>query len=231
MSRTESMTITEREGVKAVIRWQYQLHEIKHHEFESSQRCDLATVMPLAHTMADIYKCLHQGTFGYWKHIPGRKFFRNHLANDYFNVQAVSDAPVLESVTPDHSIVRVNLKPYKAAVNEYEKEAFFILEKVVLDSSLIEKGCIKEFFDTLHMFKELNLAGELTIENRSYVIPNDDVEYFLRECYEFKKTHGILPLLSHSKIYHRLNHPSYVIADLSVIKNSPLTFLLQDTAR
>ena len=231
MSRAESMTITEREGVKEVIRWQYQMHEIKHHEFESSRRCDLATVMPLAHTIADIYKCLHQATFGYWRHIPSREFFRNHLANDYFNVQAASDAPVLESVTPDHSILRVNLRPYKAAVKEYTKEAFFILEKVVLDSALIAKGRKKEFFETLHMFKELNAAGELTIEDKSYIISDDDVEYFLRGCYRFIKTHGVLPLFSHSEVYHRLNRPSYVIADLSVIKNSPLAFLLQDTTR
>ncbi len=229
MSRTESLKITHKEGVKEVIRRQYQLHEIKHHEQESCRRSDLVTIMPRTHTMADIYKCLHQGTFGYWKHIPSRQFFRNHLADEYFNVQAESDAPVLEAVTPDHSIVRVNLRPYKAAVKEYEKEAFFILEKVVLDSSLIEKGCKKEFFETLHMFKELNLAGDLTIENRSYVMSEDDVEYFLRECYKFINAHGVLPLFSHSEIYHRLNHPSYVIADLSVIKNSPLVFLLQDT--
>lgn len=229
MPRTEHLKITEKEGLKEVIRGQYQWHEIKHHKVESSRRNGFVTVRPRAHTMADIYKCLHQGTFGYWKHILSREFFRNHLANDYFNVHAASDAPVFESVTPDHSIVRVNLRPYKAVVNEYEKEAFFILEKVVLDSSLIEKGCKNEFFETLHIFKELNAAGELTIENRSYVLPDDDVGHFLRECYQFVTAHGVLPLLSHSDIYHRLNHPSYVIADLSVIENSPLAFFLQDT--
>ena len=42
---------------------QFELHEIRHHEaVDANDRG--AVVMPRAHAIADVYKCLHQGEFG-----------------------------------------------------------------------------------------------------------------------------------------------------------------------
>lgn len=205
---------------------QYILHEIEHHPALPTEPQEPLIVQTLAHDMPDIYKCLHQGTFGYWNHIPSAEFFRKHLADDYYKVEASSSSPVLESVSPDDSILRVNLRPYKALFPDDEEEAFFMLEKLVLDSAMVQKGSVRRFFDALKAFRELNDRALLIIDHRRYVIPPKRVDQFLIEMRKFLDQHRTLPLFSHSAVYHKLNQPSYVVADLAVLERSPLASLL-----
>lgn len=232
VSSSEPLQLTHGVGVRKVILHQYILHEVRHHPPVESQGRETTAVTPLAHAMADIYKFLHQGTFGYGpaggvKHIPSPEFFREHLANDYYRVEPAANAPILEPVTLDDSILRINLRPYRSVFERNEDRGFYTLEKVVLDSSMIEKGSPENLFVALSVFEDLNNKEELSIESRSYVIPPRMVDGFLRELESFIRSHGVLPLLSHSEAYHRLNRPSYVVADLAVLERSSLAFLLQ----
>jgi hypothetical protein len=179
--------------------------------------------------MPDIYKLLHQGTFGYWEHIPSKAYFRKHLADDWESATSREEEPVLEPVTHDNTILRVNLRPYMALFPGAEGRAFFILEKLVLDSATIEKGTPEHFFSLMSAFREINRDAALIIDNRRYVIPPALVEQFFAETKGFIAHQGILPLFSHSPGYHELNNPAYVIADTIVLEKSSLAFLLDET--
>lgn len=223
---TQRLALAEKENLLELLLRQYILHEVDHHPRPQTRPQKLMKVRTLAHDMPDIYKCLHQGTFGYWDHFPSPEYFRKHSADDYYSVEASDSEPVLETVTPDKSILRVNLRPFKARFPGEEDKAFFMLEDLVLESSRIEKGSPETLFEALMAFRELNRQGALIIDNRRFMIPLPRVETFFRELKQVLMQMSTLPLFSHSPEYHRLNRPAYVIADLAPLKRSPLAFLL-----
>lgn len=223
---TKRLTLAEKESLLEVLLRHYILHEVDHHPPLQTEPKKPLKVRTLAHDMPDIYKLIHQGTFGYWNHIPSPEYFRKHLADDYYNVEASDCGPVLETVSPDESILRVNLMPFKTLFPGEEDRAFFMLEELVLESSMIEKGSPEILFDALMTFRELNNQGALIIDNRRLMIPPARVDRFLLELKQFVTQMNTLPLFSHSTQYHNLNRPSYVIADLKPLRSSQLAFLL-----
>ncbi len=223
------LTAAETENLLEVLLRQYILHEIKHHPPQETTPPKALKVRTRAINMPDIYKLLHQGTFGYWDHFPSKAYFRKHLADDWESVTPLEGEPVLESVTHHNTIVRVNLRPYKALFPEEEDRALFMLEKLVLDSAAVEKGSSEWFFSVMSAFREINGQAALIIDNRRYVIPPALVEQFFTETKRFIAQQGYLPMFSHSPGYHNLNRPAYVIADTVVFKGSPLAFLLNET--
>ena len=225
----QHLTAAETENLLEVLLRQYILHEIKHHSPLKATPRKALKVKTRAMDMPDIYKLLHQGTFGYWEHIPSKEYFRKHLAEDWESVTSREGEPVLESVTHDNTILRVNLRSYKALFPGEEDRAVFMLEKLVLDSATIEKGSPEHFFSVMSAFREINKQAALIIDNRRYVIPPALVEQFFTETKGFITHHGILPLFSHSPGYHELNRPAYVIADTVVLQRSSLAFLLDAT--
>lgn len=231
---TQSPQRVDKEGLRKVVLRQYLNHEVKHHPPVEGGETQTSTVTPRAHGMADIYKLLHQGTFGYGPaagvpHIPNRDFFIGHMTNEYFKAIPNPNEPVLEFVAPDDSIFRVNIRPFRALFRGKEREGFDMLADLVMDSSEIEKGSVKQFFATLKTFAVLNGKGELSIEGRSYVIPASAVNGFFSDIDEFIRNQRDLPVMGQSENYHRLVDPAYVVADLVVLKESPLAFLLDHT--
>ena len=225
----QHLTVAETESFLEVLLRQYILHEIRHHPPLETTPHKALKVRTRAMDMPDIYKLLHQGTFGYWDHIPSKEYFRKHLTDDWESVTSREGEPVLESVTHDNAILRVNLIPYKAFFPGEEDRAFFMLEQLVLDSAKVKKGSPEHFFSLMSAFREINKQAALIIENRRYVIPPALVEQFFTETKGFIAHHGILPLFSHSPGYHELNRPAYVIADTIVLEKSSLAFLLDET--
>ncbi len=217
---------TDMEGLMEVLVRQYILHEVTHHPKVEPRPKKPVKVRTLAHDMRDIYKLLHQGTFGYWQYIPDPEHFREHLIDDYYQVHGEKRGPLLETVTIDNSILRINLGSYKSLFPGEEDKAFSMLERLVLESAAVEKGDPEELFAALSAFKELNNRAALIIDNRRFVIPPVGVAQFLAELKQFIEHYAILPFMSHSPGYRKLNHPSYVIADLAVLEQSPLADLL-----
>lgn len=231
VAKQESLQLTSKEGVKKVILAQFLLHEVAHHRPSKPSDAAPMTLPTKAHRMADVYKCLHQGTFGYGpaggvKHIPSPEYFEKHLTDDYYSTTPAVDAPVLESVTPNDAIQRVNLRPYRKIFDGRDDEGFDQLKKVVMDASLIEKGSAEALRKALDCFKTLNHAKAFCIDDQCYIIPLQMVERFIEELEKYLRVNESIPLLSHSKAYHRLNRPSYVVVDLPVLEESPLAFLL-----
>jgi hypothetical protein len=214
------------ENLLEVLLRQFILHEVEHHPPPQTEPHKAVKVKTLAHDMPDIYKLLHQGTFGYWQHSPNREFFTKHLTDKWRAATSEKAGAVLESVTHDNTILRVNLRPYKAFFPGDDNRSFSMLEKLVLDSATIEKGNAEWFFSVMAAFRAINRQAALTIGNRRYVIPPARVERFFGETKHFIAHHGVLPRFRHSPAYRRLNRPAYVIVDTIVLKTSPLAFLL-----
>jgi hypothetical protein len=62
----------------------------------------------------DVYKLVHQAAFGNGHLITDEAGARAYLQSELDSVQADSSEPLIEPLSPDGSIVRVNLRPFKA---------------------------------------------------------------------------------------------------------------------
>jgi hypothetical protein len=62
----------------------------------------------------DIYKLAHQAAFGNGHLITDEAGARAYLQSEFDSVTADAAAPLVEALSPDGSVVRVNLRPFKA---------------------------------------------------------------------------------------------------------------------
>jgi hypothetical protein len=234
MNETASQPLQafDRNGIQKVIINQYLLHETKHHPAVKNGETRTPTVRPRAHRMADIYKCLQHCTFGRSAAAgvaqpQSRDWLIDHMTGEYFEARPDPEQPLLEFIAPDDSVIRVNFRPYRALFQDREQEGLDMLVDLIMDSSEIEKGSVKQFFTTLKSFVEMNNGGEIHIDGRSYIIPSAQIDAFFNDVQRFMRSNGEIPRLGHSETYRRLNDPSYMVADLAVLKESPLAFLLE----
>ena len=223
--KTDGMRL--RDNTRDLLIQQYLLHEVEHYPFHVTHNGRATPAKPRAHTLFDIYKCLHQGEFGVAHTIdePGR--FRDRLYHELRESQSKSDEPVVENVAIDGNIMRLNLRPYRALFGDDTGKACDLLVDVCLRSGNISKGSSKRFLSLLYSFKDLNSAGELVVGNVIYAFPPEMVEHFLMEVKRLAHRMGEIPVFSHSTNYRRLNTPSYRVVDLSVIRKSPLAFIIE----
>jgi len=217
-----------RQNLKELLIQQYLLHEVEHHPFHTIHGGGPTPAEPRAHTLVDIYKCLHQGEFGVAHTIddPGR--FRDRLYHELLESQPRSDEPVLENVAVDGTIMRLNLRPYRALFGDDTSKACDLLAEACLRSADIPKGSSERFLSVLYSFKDLNSAGELVVGNVIYVFPTEMVKHFLMQIRELARRMGEIPVFSHSPNYRQLNAPSYRVVDISVIQQSSLVFIFDE---
>jgi len=217
-----------REGVRHVLLAQYALHEANHHSECVRGAAEHVPTVPKAHTIADIYKCLHQGQFGVGHSIEDPVKFANLLAIDLARAEPNSAEPVLENVSPIGSVFRVNLRPYRRIFAGRDEFASRLLAGLCLSSAAIQAGTRKDFIMSLEWFKDLNNSGELAIRCRSYMFPGHLIDLFLEQVNDFVKTTGSIPVLGHSLVYKKFNAPSYRVVDRAVLERSSLASLLED---
>jgi hypothetical protein len=101
----------------------------------------------------DIYKLLYQGAFGVG-HILSNKAWKILVEEaNRINLEEHKDDPLIEPVSPDETIVRVNLRQYITSGGDLEK-----LFHVMKESAKI-KGNKDKFLQLWSEFKELNAKG------------------------------------------------------------------------
>ena len=76
----------------------------------------------------DVYKFVYQAANGNGHLITDESDDRKYLAQELASVQANSDEPLIEPVSPDGKIVRVNLRPFKASGGNIDKLADAMIE-------------------------------------------------------------------------------------------------------
>jgi hypothetical protein len=217
-----------RKGVRHVLLAQYALHEASLHSECGRGAAEHVPTVPKAHTIADIYKCLHQGQFGVGHSIEDPVKFAKLLAIDLARAEPNSAEPVLENVSPAGSVYRVNLRPFRRIFAGRDELASRLLAGLCLSSAATQIGSRKDFIKSLEWFRDLNNCGELAIHGRSYMFPGNLVDLFLEQVNDFVRTTGSIPVLGHSTVYKRFNAPSYRVVDRAVLEHSSLATVLQD---
>ncbi|MDF1553218.1 MAG: hypothetical protein P1P84_09160 [Deferrisomatales bacterium] len=214
-----------REGVRQVVVSQFMLHETQHHP--DRLQGETGPRMPRAHTLGDIYKCLHQGEFGPGHMIDDAGRFLERLTEEVHLVPAGGEEPVLESLAPDDSIFRLNLRPFKSLFpGEEVDNACRVLSLVCSESAGLREGTPERFFHKLTAFQTVNDAQALVADGTLFVYPAELVAGFLRDTLALARASQGVAVLGHSPGYHQLNAPSYRVVEEVVLKGSPLAFLM-----
>jgi hypothetical protein len=220
--------ITRLEGLRRVLLGQYMFHEAKWSPAAEGDVMEAGPTIPKAVTLADIYKCLHQGEFGVGHSIDDVGTFSRRLGAELLAAEPSSVEPVLEDVSPAGAIFRINLRPYRTLFHGRDASATEMLANACLSSAKVRLGSLKSFINSLKDFRDLNAAGELVVQDRSYIFPEVLVDSFLAQVDDFIKGAGTIPVLSHSAIYKRYNAPSYRVVDRATLVRSDLAFLLSE---
>jgi len=146
----------------------------------------------------DVYKLIYQTVFGI-EHLMGQgEEAQVKLIKEMENIEKISDEMLLENISLNNTIVRVNLKPFKKIYNQPAR-----LFKVMITSSELIKGKQDDFIVLWNEFFQL-------VKNGKPVFSIAELEKFSREMKKKK-----YPSVSHSAIYKEKNKPAYRV----VVKN------------
>lgn len=216
-------------GLQQVLIQQYMLHEMEHHVLQADRAQADPPVLPVAHELIDIYKCLHQGEFGVGHTIDHPEGFRNRLHQEVMRSTSAEPArePAVECVSADGGMLRVNLRALRSAFAEDVARAVDDLARVCIESAQVTRGVGTRFFESLDGFMMLNRTGQITLAGHVVAFPSQWVETFLYEVRKLMQRIRQVPVFSHSQSYKQLNRPSYRVVVRSVLEASPLAGILE----
>ncbi len=140
----------------------------------------------------DIYKCLYQGVFGAEHLLLNVNKARIFFFDEFDRIAAENKQPLVEPVSVDGQIIRVNFAPYKATGGPAEK-----LWEVFKDSARAftpQHGLLEELWT---QFYSLGQNGHLPFD------PDK-----ISEFGHMQKQKGYPPQ-HHTPDYRRNNHPAY----------------------
>ncbi len=222
-------TVSNEPGILRILLEQYRLYEVKHHPPRPHGEDESRIVVPKVHTVADVYKCLHQGEFGIGHSIDDPVRFGQMLVRELQLARPNAEEPILEDVSCDGSVFRLNLRAYRGRFPADESRASALLLDVCLESAMIHRGQGERFLGILAGFQNLNRSGSLCVDSTVYVFSDALVAHFLREVNDFIERWGHIPVLSHSSVYRKYNDPSYRVVDRAALERSALASLLDET--
>jgi len=145
--------------------------------------------------MLDVYKLLHQATFGPGHLIANRKNAREWLEQEAGQVVPAAGEPLVESVHPNGDIVRVHLRPYLA----YERKLKPLLDAFVRSAGQVQ-GDPALMAHRWRLFEShCEPAGEFA------------AQFDLREVRLFGRTRAVesWPAVHHSPPYQSAYRPAY----------------------
>ena len=140
----------------------------------------------------DVYKMLYQGEFGVKHIIDNPEAARRYLDIELEQVNPDAYMSLWEVITPDSSMIRINLRSFKANNLDPDK-----LWEAMVKTAEIVKGDSIRFVD---YWQQVMLA----IEEGILWFPGQEANVYLQTMQD----HG-LPAVHHSEIYREAYHPSY----------------------
>lgn len=216
-------------SLREIMIQQYMLHEFSHHgDVVTTNTEEAVEREPVAHTMRDIYKCLHQAEFGVGHIVDDTALFHDRLLREILRAEPPVDEPLLEAISLDGSTFRLNLRPYRMLFSGDEIKAAEILSEVCFESARVQKGKGDRFLNLLMAFRDLNDQGGIQVGQIRFAFPSKETQRFISEALALGRRMGTIPVFSHSSAYNRLNKPSYRVVYLDALENSRLGFILED---
>ena len=150
----------------------------------------------------DVYKLFYQGVHGPAHMLKNLNSAEQYLYSEYRNVGESTHEFLLDPVSLDGSVVRVNLRPYKAQRGNIKK-----LFKVLHLSAQQIRGENEEFVAVWDQFVPLVKAGQLQF-------PLHEVKIFDEQL----RTHGPRTV-HHSPEYREANKPAYRVVMREVYRS------------
>lgn len=140
----------------------------------------------------DVYKLVYQDAFGNGHLITDAAEARAYLRSELDSVVADGTEPLVESLSPDGSVVRVNLRPFKARGTD---------PKLLVDAMLASAPRLRPRPDAFEKWWQ-----EIVDAAARGAIPFDSAA--LRSFAAAKKAEGY-PAIHHSDAYESRYHPAY----------------------
>jgi hypothetical protein len=141
----------------------------------------------------DVYKLLYQGVRGPEHIISSPQAFREYLMSEWQALNPGGDDPLTESIRPDGSLLRLNLRPFKAEGGSLEA-----LTAACLETAHRQWGTQDELQQAWEAFVDSCRAGSWPS------LPFQEVETFTSLLQEKE-----FPPIHHSDRYRELYHPAY----------------------
>lgn len=140
----------------------------------------------------DAYKLLYQSVFGVAHMIDNPTKAKTYLQQEFDSIDASIKEPLIEPISPDSEIVRVNLRPFKARHNSIDT-----LFQVMVISAQEIQGTLEDFLKIWHKFKQ--------------AVQKKQLDFNESELLEFDKKIKLenYPPIHHSKGYLATNKPAY----------------------
>jgi hypothetical protein len=151
----------------------------------------------------DVYKMLYQGEFGVKHIIDSPDAARRYLDIELEQVTADDSEPLWEVVAPDSSMIRVNLRPFKAGNLDPDnlwQAMLMTAETVTGDSTRL-----------VDHWQQLMLA----IEEEILPFPGQEANIFLQTMQE-----NGLPAVHHSETYREVYHPAYRVIAMEYLETA-----------
>jgi hypothetical protein len=224
-SSTDQLT-----DVRDVLMQQFLLHELAHHVLPDTGTEQAGPLLPRAHQLMDIYKCLHQGEFGVEHNIDHPLRFQQRLLQELQQCgpEKPGGEPLLEDLTASSDgPLRINLRPLRRLMGIELEQLMEPLSQICFESAHVTQGRIDRFYEKLLIFKTINETGELRPGGYPFGFPPAAVDHFLMEVRSMTRQLQQIPVFSHSDGYRQLNRPAYRVVERSVLKASPLKVLLE----
>jgi len=140
----------------------------------------------------DVYKLAYQSTMGVVHFIGNPEKARDYLIREMSQVPPSNDIPLIEPLSPDGRMVRVNLAPYKAAAGEPEP---------LFQAMMNTAEHFQPSKDTLEAC--LNLLIESAVKGK--ISPDSgELQAFFDKMRELD-----FPAVHHSDKYRELYRPAY----------------------
>lgn len=149
----------------------------------------------------DIYKLLYQSVFGVSHILADPTKSKNFLRKEFDSVNPSENELLIEPISVDGKVVRINLRPFKAKYNDVDK-----LFQAMMISTQEIKGTLSKFLIVWNEFKKAVLNNELDFDRKE--LENFDQIIKLKNY----------PVLHHSEPYRSANEPAYRVVKRKIFE-------------
>ena len=151
----------------------------------------------------DAYKLIYQGVFGVAHILENKEAAWQYLQREFESLEASEDEPLLENISLRGDVVRINLRPFKAANASLEK-----LFEVMVQSAGEIQSTEEEFSKQWNEFQTL-------VRNETLSFDINTLEEFDSEV---RAAH--FPPVHHSEGYEEANRPAYRVVKRTLFEKT-----------
>ncbi|MFC1724892.1 hypothetical protein ACFL4T_04635 [candidate division KSB1 bacterium] len=150
----------------------------------------------------DIYKLLYQANMGNFHILADPDSAYKILLEEYHSVNPLKDELLLENISTDNEIFRVNLRPFKKSGLPVDKLFNVMIETVKAVNP--DKG---------KLVKDWKLFKEMVDENKL------SFDWEEMNSFELEINKKDFPAVSHSDEYRKANNPSYRVVQVNIFQD------------